>query len=83
MKAFWAKITAFFMAILAFFTGLFSGGSKPVDPQPEPTTEVIVVTTEPTTEPTLTTVGQYDLPALPGAAEPGVYQSSGSTEIVR
>ena len=38
MKAFWAKITAFFMAIIAFFTGLFSGGSKPVDPAPEPTT---------------------------------------------
>ncbi len=103
MKAFWAKITAFFMAIVAFFTGLFSGGSQPdpqPQPQPEPTSEVIVVTTEPTTEPTtptepateptepstepaVTTVGQYGLPALPGAAEPGVYQSSGSTEIVR
>ena len=83
MKAFWARITAFFMAIIAFFAGLFSGGNKPVDPQPEPTTEVIVVTTEPTTEPAVTTVGQYGLPALPGAADPGVYQSSGSTEIVR
>ena len=50
MKSFWAKITAFFMAITAFFTGLFSGGgSKPVDPQPEPTTEVIEQPTEPTT----------------------------------
>ena len=36
MKSFWAKITAFFMAIIAFFTGLFSGGGKS-DPQPEPT----------------------------------------------
>ena len=82
MKSFWGKITAFFMAIAAFFTGLFGGDSKPVDPTPEPTTEVIVVTTEPTTEPAVTTVGQSGLPALPGAAEPGVYQSSGSTEIV-
>ena len=53
MKAFWAKITAFFMAIIAFFTGLFSGGdSKPVDPPTEPTTTVIEQPTEPSTEPT-------------------------------
>jgi glyoxylase-like metal-dependent hydrolase (beta-lactamase superfamily II) len=101
MKAFWAKITAFFMVIVAFFSGLFSGGdSKPVDPPTEPTTEVITMPTEPITEPTtptepsteptelstepvVTTVGQYGLPALPDAAEPGVYQSAGSTEIVR
>jgi sugar phosphate isomerase/epimerase len=52
MKAFWAKITAFFMAIIAFFTGLFSGGGKS-DPQPEPTqpTTVIEQPTEPATEP--------------------------------
>ena len=53
MKAFWAKITAWFMAIVAFFTGLFaSGDSKPVDPQPEPTTTVIEQPTEPATDPT-------------------------------
>ena len=52
MKAFWAKITAFFMAIIAFFTGLLAGGNKPdPQPQPEPTT-VIEQTTEPVTEPT-------------------------------
>ena len=64
MKAFWAKITAFFMAIIAFFTGLFAGGSKPVDPQPEPTTEVTVVTTEPTTEPSTEPEIQYVLPRI-------------------
>ena len=53
MKAFWAKITAWFMAIIAFFTGLFAGGdSKPVDPPTEPTTTVIEQPTEPSTEPT-------------------------------
>lgn len=53
MKAFWAKITAWFMTIVAFFTGLFaSGDSKPVDPQPEPTTTVIEQPTEPATDPT-------------------------------
>ncbi|MBQ4366382.1 MAG: hypothetical protein II804_08995 [Clostridia bacterium] len=52
MKAFWAKITAFFMAIVAFFTGLFAGGNKPdPQPQPEPTSQVTVMPTEPTTEP--------------------------------
>ena len=64
MKAFWARIASFFMAIIAFFTGLFSGGSKPVDPPPVP-------------------VGQYGLPALPGAADPSIFQGSGSTEIIR
>lgn len=52
MKAFWAKITAFFMAIIAFFTGLFAGGNKPdPQPQPEPTSQVMVMPTELTTEP--------------------------------
>ena len=52
MKSFWAKITAFFMAIIAFFSGLFAGENKPVDPQPEPTTTVIEQPTEPATDPT-------------------------------
>ena len=71
MKSFWAKITAFFMAIVAFFTGLFAGGNEPVDPQPEPTTEVVVVTTEPATDPTTPTepstepVTDPTTPALP------------------
>ena len=94
MKAFWAKITAFFMAIIAFFTGLFAGGNNPdPQPEPEPTSEVTVMPTEPATEPTaptepatepaVETVGQYGLPAVPDAGEPGVFQSAGSTEIVR
>ena len=49
MKAFWAKITAWFMAIIAFFTGLFSTGNHPPEePTPEPTSEVIVMPTKPT-----------------------------------
>ena len=66
MKSFWAKITAFFMAIIAFFTGLFSSGSKPVDPQPEPTTNVIEQPTEPATDPTTPTEPeiQYVLPRI-------------------
>lgn len=52
MKAFWAKITAWFMAIIAFFTGLFSAGNQPPEePKPEPTSEVIVMPTEPTSNP--------------------------------
>ena len=40
MKAFRAKITAWFMAIIAFFTGLFSTGNQPPEePKPEPVTE--------------------------------------------
>ena len=63
MKAFWAKITAWFMAIIAFFTGLFSTGSNPPEePKPEPTSEVIVMPTEPTSEPT-TEPTEPDLPA--------------------
>ena len=51
MKAFWAKIVAYFMAVIAFFTGFFGLNKKPAEPQPEPTT-VIEQTTEPVTEPT-------------------------------
>ncbi len=52
MKAFWAKITAWFMAIIAFFTGLFSAGNQPPEePKPEQTSEVIAMPTEPTSEP--------------------------------
>ena len=41
------------MAIIAFFTGLFSGGNRkpPEEPKPEPTSEVIVMPTEPTSKP--------------------------------
>ena len=44
MKAIWAKITAFFLSIVAFFTGLFSGGKQPADPTPtpEPTQPAVV-----------------------------------------
>ena len=34
--ALFQKILAFFMSIIAFFTGLFSGGKKPEQPTPEP-----------------------------------------------
>lgn len=74
------------MAIIAFFTGLFSGGSKP-DPQPEPTSEVHTMPTEPDTQPVTQPepdhAGQYLLPVPKDAGEPGVFQSSGSTEILR
>ena len=51
MKAFWAKITAFFMVIVAFFTGLFGGGGKS-DPQPQP---------EPTQPPAIAEPAPLDL----------------------
>ena len=51
MKAFWAKITAFFMAIIAFFAGLFAGGNQPPVDQPTEPTTVIEQPTEPATEP--------------------------------
>ena len=91
MKALWAKITASFLAILAFFTGLFGLNKKPAEPQPEPTT-VIEQTTEPVTEPISepTTEPQtepeetwFDLPAFTAGEAIGMYQSSGTTEIKR
>lgn len=66
MKAFWAKITAFFMAIVAFFSGLFGSGKAPADPQPEPTAEVIVTTTQPTEPTQLTDPTQPTEPPEPG-----------------
>lgn len=39
MKALWARIVAFFMTIIAFFSGLFGFNSRPADPPPEPTTQ--------------------------------------------
>ncbi len=91
MKALWSKAAAFFMAILAFFTGLFGLNKKPVQPQPEPTT-VIEQTTEPVTEPLSepATEPQTEpeeplsvLPAFTAGEALGVYHSSGTTEIKR
>ena len=71
MKAFWAKITAWFMAILAFFTGLFSGGSKPpADPIPEPTTTMEQPTQEDTTQMEQTEI-RYGVPA-PAVSDSGI-----------
>ena len=60
MAAIWAKITAFFMAIAMFFSGLFELDSKPNDPTTEPTTieqtTQVTTTQEPTTETTTTQV---------------------------
>ena len=66
------KLTAFFMIILAFVTGLFSGGNKtPADPTLSP-------------DPAAATAEElYGLPALEEGEKTGVYRSSGSTEIVR
>ncbi len=36
MQGFFQKIIAFFTSIIAFISGLFGGGTKPVDPKPEP-----------------------------------------------
>ena len=66
MKAFWAKVTAFFMAVIAFFTGLFGGSKKP-DPQPEPTTVIEQPTepsSEPSSEPSTEPEIQYVLPRI-------------------
>ena len=57
MQALWAKITAFFMAIAAFFAGLFGLNKQPAQPQSEPTT-----ITEPATEP-MTVVEETTEPA--------------------
>ena len=47
MNAFFQKIVAFFMAVGAFFSGLFWWNKKPAEPEPEPS-----AVTEPATEPT-------------------------------
>ena len=68
------KITAFFMSVIVFFTGLFSGGRKAsADPtlNPDPVSPSAVA-------------GElYGLPALDAGTTCGIYRSSGSTEILR
>ena len=81
MKAFWAKITAWFMAILAFFTGLFSGGSKPpADPIPEPTTTMEQPTQEDTTQMEQTEI-RYGVPA-PAVGDSGIVCESASGTVI-
>ena len=94
MKAFWAKITAWFMAIVAFFTGLFSGGNSqpPEDPIPEPTSAVVQPTepTSATQQPTQEETTQmeqteirYGVPA-PNVSDSGIVcESAGGTVIGR
>lgn len=83
MKAFWGKITAWFMAIIAFFTGLFSGGSKPpADPIPEPTSSIEQPTQEEPTQMEQTEI-KYGVPA-PNVSDSGIVcESAGGTFIGR
>ncbi len=90
MQNVFQKIAAFFMSVIAFFTGLFGWNKKPADPVPEPTA-VTEPATEPITEPT-TEEGpivteyidaRYSVPAPEAGASGGVYESSGGTVICR
>ena len=68
------KIAAFFLSVIAFFTGLFSGGPKKfVDPTLNPDPAPLgAIETE-----------LYGLPAFDAGEKTGFYRSSGSTEILR
>lgn len=86
MPGVFQKIAAFFMSIVAFFTGLFGINKTPANPAPEPTiTEQ--TTTEPTTEeePVMTEWidARYPVPAPLCGTDAGVYESSGGTVIAR
>ena len=64
------KIISFFMAIAAFFSGLFGLNKKPTEPAQDPAGTVIAALS-------------YDLPAPAGLKPLGYYQSAGGTEIAR
>ena len=67
------KITAFFMTVILFLSGLFSGGAKkPVDPTVNPSPAAPNAAEE-----------IYGLPPFTAGESAGIYRSSGSTEIQR